>query len=118
MATSTTMLMPNLLGIATTLLQPCFYCTVFQIRGQVAFRISQRAHITAKTEHRFGYRYAIVALVNAGFRCIAPSQLGYYPSSQPDDIAAYGFRAICRDTEELLTKADAPQQILLVGHDW
>lgn len=67
---------------------------------------------------RYGYRYAIVALVAAGFRCIAPWQLGYWPSSQPDAIEAYGFRSLSSDIDELLTMANVKRKILLVGHDW
>ncbi|CAD6578976.1 MAG: hypothetical protein CYPHOPRED_000767 [Cyphobasidiales sp. Tagirdzhanova-0007] len=50
----------------------------------------------------FGWRYQIKALSEAGFRIIANSQLGYQPSSQPDDLKSYGYRALSADLAELL----------------
>jgi len=69
----------------------------------------------------YGWRYPLVALVNAGFRVICPSQLGYYPSSQPENLDEYGYKNLSNDLEELLQNAlanEGDQQILLFGHDW
>lgn len=68
--------------------------------------------------HRYGWRYQIAALAKAGFRCIVPSCLGYAESSKPDDLAAYGFKALSRDLQELLQAIQISDKVLLYGHDW
>lgn len=67
---------------------------------------------------RYGWRYQIIALKNAGFRCIVPSTLGYGGSSQPDDIRAYGFKAMSDDLFNLLSEIGISERVLLFGHDW
>ncbi|KAK9895566.1 alpha/beta-hydrolase [Cystobasidium minutum MCA 4210] len=66
----------------------------------------------------YGWRYQIIALKNAGFRCIVPSTLGYGGSSQPDDIRAYGFKAMSDDLFNLLSEIGISERVLLFGHDW
>jgi len=66
----------------------------------------------------YGWRYQIKAFSQAGYRVLAPTQLGYAPTSQPDDLSAYTSRALSADTAELLDQAGASEKVYLFGHDW
>ena len=57
------------------------------------------------------------ALVDAGYRVIAPDQRGYSPGARPDGTEQYATRAIAQDVVDL---ADALglDTFHLVGHDW
>ena len=67
---------------------------------------------------RYGWRYQIKAFSQAGYRVLAPTQLGYAPTSQPDDLSAYTSRALSADTAELLDQAGVSEKVYLFGHDW
>lgn len=67
---------------------------------------------------RYGWRYQIIGLKKAGFRCIVPSTLGYAGSSKPDDLRAYGFKAMSTDLKNLLSAIGIEEPVLLFGHDW
>jgi haloalkane dehalogenase len=63
------------------------------------------------------YRHIIPILVGAGYRCIAPDQLGFGKSDKPTDIYWY---SIARHTEvltSLIISLDL-QRITLVCQDW
>jgi haloalkane dehalogenase len=65
----------------------------------------------------FLYRDIIPALVDAGFRCIAPDHMGFGRSDKPTDIYWY---TIARHTEVMTSLINALdlQRITLVCQDW
>ena len=68
-------------------------------------------------EFWFGWRYQIGALVDAGYRVVAPDQRGYNLSDKPKGIANYDLDKLAADVVALAAHyTDAPFN--LVGHDW
>ena len=68
-------------------------------------------------EFWFGWRYQIGALVDAGYRVVAPDQRGYNLSDKPKGIANYDVDKLAADVVALAAHyTDAPFH--LVGHDW
>jgi len=67
-------------------------------------------------EFWYSWRRQIPALVDAGFRVVAPDLPGYNESSKPPDIADYRLAAIAADIAALIEHLGAP--CVLVGHDW
>ncbi|EOD52658.1 putative epoxide hydrolase protein [Neofusicoccum parvum UCRNP2] len=69
----------------------------------------------------FGWRYQIPALIELGFRVVAPDMMGYggtdAPRVPPESISLYGFKRAADDIEELARQLGAPK-IVLGGHDW
>ncbi|KAB2578963.1 Alpha/beta hydrolase fold-1 [Lasiodiplodia theobromae] len=69
----------------------------------------------------FGWRYQIPALIEMGFRVVAPDMMGYggtdAPRVPPESISLYGFKRAADDIEELARQLGAPK-IVLGGHDW
>ncbi len=59
----------------------------------------------------------VPALVNAGYRVIAPDMLGYGETEKPQDAQRYRGELIIADMVALLDTLDVPQ-VDLVGHDW
>jgi pimeloyl-ACP methyl ester carboxylesterase len=59
----------------------------------------------------------IPALVNAGYRVIAPDLRGFGESDRPDEVADYGLRHVVGDVKGLLDACDV-EQATVVGHDW
>jgi len=57
------------------------------------------------------------ALVEAGYRCIAPDQRGYSPGARPDDVEAYNYRALASDVFAIADAAGF-DTFHLIGHDW
>ena len=57
------------------------------------------------------------ALIEAGFRVIAPNQRGYSAGARPSDVADYTTDALVGDVVGLLDALDI-EQAHIVGHDW
>jgi pimeloyl-ACP methyl ester carboxylesterase len=63
------------------------------------------------------WRYQIPALVQAGYRVIAPDLRGFGESSRPESIEAYGLPLLVGDVIDVLD-ALGVKQATVVGHDW
>ncbi|MCW2666668.1 MAG: alpha/beta hydrolase [Frankiales bacterium] len=57
------------------------------------------------------------ALVDAGYRVVAPDQRGYSPGARPEGVAAYAMPRLVGDAIGLLD-ALGIERAHLVGHDW
>jgi pimeloyl-ACP methyl ester carboxylesterase len=68
-------------------------------------------------ELAFSWRHQVPALVEAGYRVLAPDMRGYGASSAPGDIAAYDTLSLCGDMAGLLDAA-GEESAIFVGHDW
>jgi pimeloyl-ACP methyl ester carboxylesterase len=68
-------------------------------------------------ELSFSWRHQIPALVDAGFRVIAPDQRGYGASGVPDAPDAYSLELLVGDVVGLLDRLHIPSATI-VGHDW
>lgn len=66
----------------------------------------------------YGWRYQIHELAQRGYRVIVPSQLGYYKSSQPQDLRKYSYKAVAYDLNSLLNELGVVGQVTVLGHDW
>jgi pimeloyl-ACP methyl ester carboxylesterase len=62
------------------------------------------------------FRHQMQALAQAGYRVIAPSMRGYFPTEAPRN-APYELAALVQDTLALID-ALSDQPIVLIGHDW
>ncbi len=65
----------------------------------------------------FSWRHQVPAVVDAGFRALAPDQRGYGGSSAPDPVEAYAIEELCGDLDALCA-AEGIDQAVFVGHDW
>src|ERR687889_1292672 len=65
----------------------------------------------------YEWRYQIPALVEAGFRVVAPDMRGYNLSDKPPGVRAYRVELLARDVERLIL-ACGEWTAALVGHDW
>jgi pimeloyl-ACP methyl ester carboxylesterase len=63
------------------------------------------------------WRNQIPALVEGGFRVIAPDLRGFGDSSKPQEVEAYGMQTIVNDVVAL-TMALGVKRPHVVGHDW
>ena len=68
-------------------------------------------------ELAFSWRRQVPALVEAGFRVIAPDMRGFGRSSAPREIEAYDVVSLCGDLCGLLD-ALGEEAAVFVGHDW
>jgi pimeloyl-ACP methyl ester carboxylesterase len=68
-------------------------------------------------ELAFSWRRQIPALVQAGYRVLAPDMRGYGASSAPAAIEDYDIVSLCGDMSGLLDALDEPSAVF-VGHDW
>jgi pimeloyl-ACP methyl ester carboxylesterase len=68
-------------------------------------------------ELAYSWRHQLPALVQAGFRVIAPDMRGYGHSSAPAEIEAYDVVSLCGDMCGLLDAA-GEERAIFVGHDW
>jgi len=68
-------------------------------------------------EFHYGWRKQFPALVEAGFRVIAPDQRGYNLSDKPKGISAYDLDTLAKDIIGLFDHFGI-QKARLVGHDW
>ena len=63
------------------------------------------------------WRHQVPALVDAGYRVIAPDLRGFGDSGKPAETAAYSMRHLVGDVVGLLDALDI-DRAHLVGHDW
>jgi pimeloyl-ACP methyl ester carboxylesterase len=68
-------------------------------------------------ELAFSWRHQVPALVQAGYRVLAPDMRGYGESSAPAAIESYDIASLCVDMCGLLDAVGAPDAVF-VGHDW
>ena len=65
----------------------------------------------------YEWRHQIPALVEAGFRVVAPDMRGYNISDKPPGVRAYRIELLARDVERLIL-ACGERTAVVVGHDW
>jgi pimeloyl-ACP methyl ester carboxylesterase len=65
----------------------------------------------------YGWRKVAPALVDAGWRVVAPFMRGYVPSSLPTD-GSYHVGALMDDALRVLDAAGPTGRDVLIGHDW
>jgi pimeloyl-ACP methyl ester carboxylesterase len=65
----------------------------------------------------YEWRHQIPALVEAGFRVVAPDMRGYNLSDKPPGVRAYRVELLARDVERLIL-ACGERAANVVGHDW
>jgi epoxide hydrolase 4 len=65
----------------------------------------------------YQWRHQIPALVEAGFRVVAPDMRGYNFSDKPHGVGAYRVELLVRDVEHLIL-ACGERTAVVVGHDW
>jgi pimeloyl-ACP methyl ester carboxylesterase len=63
------------------------------------------------------WRNQIPALVEAGFRAVAPDQRGFGESDRPDAVDAYALPNMLGDVVAVLDTLDV-ERVSVVGHDW
>jgi pimeloyl-ACP methyl ester carboxylesterase len=68
-------------------------------------------------DDRHLWRYQIPALVDAGFRVLAPDLRGFGDAPRPTDPAEYGIPIVIRDVLGILD-ALGVARVQLVAHDW
>ncbi|WP_437922509.1 alpha/beta hydrolase [Sorangium sp. So ce291] len=66
----------------------------------------------------YSWRHQIPALVEAGYRVIAPDMRGYNLSDKPAGVAAYAIDELTADVAALIQAAGAERAAAVVGHDW
>ena len=65
----------------------------------------------------YEWRHQIPALVEDGFRVVAPDKRGYDLSDKPPGVRAYRLELLARDVERLIL-ACGERTAVVVGHDW
>ena len=65
----------------------------------------------------YEWRHQIPALVEAGFRVVAPDMRGYNLSDKPPGVRSYRVELLARDVERLIL-ACGERTAAVVGHDW
>jgi pimeloyl-ACP methyl ester carboxylesterase len=65
----------------------------------------------------YEWRHQIPALVEAGFRVVAPDMRGYNLSDKPPGVRDYRVELLARDVERLIL-ACGERTASVVGHDW
>jgi pimeloyl-ACP methyl ester carboxylesterase len=68
-------------------------------------------------ELAYSWRHQVPALVQAGYRVIAPDMRGYGRSSAPAEVEAYDVVSLCGDLCGLLDTLEL-ERAIFVGHDW
>lgn len=68
-------------------------------------------------ELAYSWRHQVPALVEAGYRVVAPDQRGYGDSSRPEAVDSYDIVNLCGDLTGLLDSLGADTAVF-VGHDW
>lgn len=63
------------------------------------------------------WRYQMPALVDAGYRAIAPDLRGRGGSDKPPEVADYALSHIVRDVAAIMDRLDIPRAHI-IGHDW
>jgi pimeloyl-ACP methyl ester carboxylesterase len=65
----------------------------------------------------YQWRHQIPALVEAGFRVVAPDMRGYNLSDKPPGVREYRVELLARDVERLILVC-GERTATVVGHDW
>ncbi len=65
----------------------------------------------------YSWRHQIPALVEAGYRVLAPDLRGYADSEAPRGVRAYRLERLVADVVGLIAAA-GEERVVLVGHDW
>lgn len=68
-------------------------------------------------EHWYSWREQIPALVEAGYRVVAPDMRGYNRTEKPPGVEAYRIGHLVSDVRALIAHCGA-ENAHLVGHDW
>ncbi len=68
-------------------------------------------------ELAYSWRQQVPALVQAGYRVLAPDMRGYGASSAPAEVEGYDVLSLCGDMIGLLD-AEGLDSAIFVGHDW
>jgi epoxide hydrolase 4 len=69
-------------------------------------------------EFWYAWRYQIPALVEAGYRVVAPDLRGYNLSAKPGGVFSYTIEKLTRDVAELIRSFGQGPAALVAGHDW
>lgn len=72
-------------------------------------------------QSRHSWRLQLPALIEAGYRVIAPDQRGYSAGARPDpsDLSNYRFENLVTDALDIVAATGSPdRRFHLVGHDW
>ncbi|AHY46976.1 putative hydrolases or acyltransferases (alpha/beta hydrolase superfamily) [Rubrobacter radiotolerans] len=68
-------------------------------------------------EFWYSWRFQLPALVEAGYRVVAPDGRGYNLSGKPRGVGSYRVEALARDVRDLVFHL-GESRTALVGHDW
>lgn len=68
-------------------------------------------------EFWYCWRDQIPALVEAGFRVVAPDMRGYNLSGKPSGVSSYKLELLTRDVARLI-EACGEEKAAVIGHDW
>lgn len=68
-------------------------------------------------EHWYAWREQIPALVDAGYRVVAPDMRGYNVSEKPHGVDAYRIGTLVEDVLALIERC-GEEHATVVGHDW
>ena len=68
-------------------------------------------------EFWYSWRHQLPALVDAGYRVVAPDMRGYNTSDKPESVADYHVDRLADDVAELISERGA-DSAYVVGHDW
>lgn len=68
-------------------------------------------------ESWYSWRLQFPALVEAGYRVVAPNQRGYAGSSSPESIEDFDIVSLTDDVAALI-EAMGESQAVVIGHDW
>lgn len=68
-------------------------------------------------EFWYSWRHQIPALVEVGYRIVAPDMRGYNTSEKPDSVADYHVDRLADDVAELIAER-GEDSAHVVGHDW
>ncbi|MGM0558435.1 MAG: alpha/beta fold hydrolase [Myxococcota bacterium] len=68
-------------------------------------------------EFWYSWRHQIPALVDAGFRVVAPDMRGYNTSEKPDPVAAYNIDRLADDVADMIEHL-GEEHAHIIGHDW
>ena len=95
-----------------------------QVNGQnfVVNDIGEKDHTVVLLLHGFPdsrhvWRYQIPALLDAGYRVIAPDLRGYGESSRPEGVENYDIDILARDVTGILASLEV-KQAHIIGHDF
>jgi pimeloyl-ACP methyl ester carboxylesterase len=68
-------------------------------------------------ESWYSWRHQMLALADAGYRCVAPDMRGYGGTDAPADIEQFTLLDLVGDMVALVRELGA-EQAVVVGHDW